>query len=84
MQDMKDFLYIPIDTTRLLVKDWYAMEAWPHSPPRPADRYYQHFIIRHGHRAYRHGPPLDPCRAQVEAMIFNAIAYRTQKKGRLT
>ena len=64
--------------TRLLVEAWYAREVWPHNPPTSPDRYYQHFIIHHGQHAYRHGPPIHPHRAQVKAMIFNAVA-RTQK-----
>jgi len=60
----------------MLVGDWYAHEVWPHNPPTSPDHYYQHFIIRHGQHAYRHGPPINPCRAQVKAMIFNAVACR--------
>jgi len=70
------FLYDPVGTTRLLAGDWYALEAWPYPPPRSPDRYYQHFIIRIDGRTYRHGPPIHPCRAQVKAMIFNAVACR--------
>jgi hypothetical protein len=71
-----DFLYIPVENTRLLVKDWYALKSWPYNSPHPPDRYYQHFIIHHGPHAYRHGPPIHPHRAQVKVMIFNAVACR--------
>jgi len=77
-----DFLYMPIGTTRLLAGDWYTREVWTHNAPQSPDtRYYDHFIICHASKTYRHGPPISPCRAQVKALIFNAVAVCHTQKG---
>ena len=79
-----DFLYDPVGTTRLLAETWYALDVWSHNAPASPDpHYYRHLIIRFNEHAYRHGPPIHPHRAQVKAMILNALAC-TQKEIDMT